>query len=76
MRYDIQYGQEILTIEVPEEWMVGVLAPNRSSPCRMSRRRCGLLSKSRNLYPEGCKIPRRKCAKSILDYNSSVIPEL
>lgn len=27
MRHDIQYGQEILTIEVPEERVVGVLAP-------------------------------------------------
>jgi hypothetical protein len=27
LRYDIQYGQEILTIEVPEERVVGVLAP-------------------------------------------------
>jgi nickel-dependent lactate racemase len=32
LRYDIQYGQETLTIELPEERVVGVLAPQEVQP--------------------------------------------
>jgi nickel-dependent lactate racemase len=32
LRYDVQYGQGILTLKVPEERVVGVLAPQEVRP--------------------------------------------